>query len=129
MADAPATTNAVATFVNGLISAAMTGGEVAVEAYITALDPAILAIPIVQDLLDELVSSVGDAIYGNIAKIADAIVFDIQTNGEASTAAKAATTLANATQGGDQNAIAQATQGLINAYGSLIHSDGTTTIN
>jgi ABC-type cobalt transport system substrate-binding protein len=103
----------------------MTGGESAAEAYVTALDPALLAEPFFAFVIDQGVSEVGSLLTGVFANMGITIVIDIQTNGEDSSVLQAATALQFANSSGNQNAINQSTQKLVQAWGSLIHWDGT----
>ena len=122
----PETTNPLATFVDELIKAAISGGDVAVEAYLTAQAP-FLALPVFEVILNYIITSVGTAVYKNMANIANDIVFDIQTNSENSTVLQAAIAAQAAKASGDQSAIDKANQDLINSLGNLIHSDGSAT--
>lgn len=119
----------MATLVNGIINAVLTGGVDAGEIYIESLDPALFAIPVLgsllKDGLDEILSAIQGQLYTNISQIADQITIDIQTNGESSAVATAAQQLATAKKAGNQDAVTSATQNLINSWASLIHSDGS----
>jgi hypothetical protein len=122
---APSTDNAVADFFNNIISALIKGGDVAAEAYITTLDPAILALPPVALLVDQGVQYLGQIVNAYVAKGLTSIVIDVQTKGEESSCLQAALALQEAINKGDQDAINQAVQNASNAYGSLIHWNGS----
>ncbi len=121
----PSADNKLADFFNKLIEAFEQGGVVAMEAYITSLDPAVLAIPIVAWFVDQGVSYIGQFISIITQKAVTGIVIDLQTNGEESTVLTTATALALAQGSGDQNAITDAKNKAISALGSLIHWDGS----
>ena len=105
----------------------MKGGETAAEAYITSLDPAILAIPIVAWFVDQGVQYLGQILSIASQKFVDTVVIEIQTNAEKSSVITAATALQFALGSGNQAAITQASNNLSQAYASLIHFDGIAT--
>jgi hypothetical protein len=105
----------------------MSGGEKAAEAYLTALAPEILGIPIVQFLLDEAVSYVGQILSVAEQKYADAIVIDIQAGAEKSDVINSGVALQLAMGSGNQDAINLAATNLKNAYKGLITWDGSAT--
>lgn len=109
--------------VDGIITALFQGGEVAAEAYVTAQVP-VLADPILQAILDDVIGYVASSVEKNVLNAVNAIVFDIQTSGENSVVLKAAQSLQAAQLKGEQGAIQSATQSLINSYQGLIHNDG-----
>lgn len=119
------TENKAADIVNEVVSAFMSGGEKAAELYLTSLAPEILGIPIVQWLLDEAVSYIGQIISVSGQKFADQIVIDIQTNGEKSSVLTAATELQYALASKDPEAISKATSNLTTSWGNLIRYDGS----
>lgn len=122
----PRTTNTLASILDGIIKTGMSGGDIAVEAYITAQIP-IFANPILQYFLDLGVESVGNVIYQNMANVVNKVVFQIQTDGENSAVLAASKAAQAAQASGDLNAIAKTNADLVNALGNLIHSDGTAT--
>lgn len=114
----------MADFFNGLIGALMTGGESAAEAYVLAMDPALLTIPPIKWLIDEGIHYIGGFITAFLARGATGLVIDIQTNGQNSSAVIAATALQYAIASGKQDAIKKATEEAAKAYGNLIHWGG-----
>ena len=122
----PETTNLLATFVDDCIKAAISGGDIALEAYLTVQLP-FLAQPQLQWIMDQIIGAIGTSIYKNVANVANKIVFDIQTNGENSVVVQASQAAQAAQSSGDPNAIATTTATLVNAIGNLVHSDGTAT--
>ncbi len=124
MADITTIENDALTITNGVIGAFFQGGEVAAEAYLTALDPSLLALPIVAWFLDEGVALLGKFLRVATEKFADSVVIDIQINGEKSKALNACTELALALGSGNTDAIAQASQDAKDAYKAVVHFDG-----
>lgn len=127
MGAVPVQANAFGDFVAGLIKAIMTGGATAAEAYITALDPEILALPLVQILLDDGIDALVGSITTGITNIATGVIVDIQVNGENSSAVTAAVALQYALAGKDPNAISTARANACQAYLLLGHWDGVVT--
>lgn len=125
MGTVPTTDNKAAEILDGVISALMSGGEKAAEAYIIALDPAILATPFGTWLVDEGVSYVGQILSIAGQKFANEIVIDIQANGEQSSVITTATSLQYALASGDTAAITLATKNASDAWGGLIRWDGS----
>lgn len=121
----PQTTNQMATLLNGVVSAAVTGGDAAVEAYLTLQFP-VLANPILGDLMDAFVSWAGSFLSTDLQNLVTALVIDVQTNGENSAVYQAAVQVVAAQKAGEKNAITTATQNLINSWSGLIHWDGST---
>ncbi len=103
----------------------MSGGEKAVEIYLTALAPEILGIPIVQFALDEIVQYVGQIISVAGQHFATQVVIDLQTRGEKSDVITTAVALQIALASGNQEAIDGASQNLKDSYARLIHWDGS----
>ena len=124
MATAPPTTNVAAQIVGGFIQALMSGGEAAAEAYLTAQVP-VLANPILQDILDWLVSDIGGALQTVLINNATGIVINIQTSSEQAGIVAAATALQIAQASGDPSAIATALNNAKSAYQSLLNWNGT----
>jgi hypothetical protein len=124
MSTAPTTDNAPVDVINGIVSAFFTGGEVAAEAFLTALDPALLANPLGQWIIDEGVGYIGQILSIAGQKFIDGIVIDVQTNSEKSTVLSTATALAIANASGDKSAIADAVSNLSAAYKAVINMDG-----
>lgn len=125
MGTTPTANNQIAQFLNELTNALMTGGVAAAEAYVQSLDPALLAIPIVAWFVDEGISYLGSILSVAAQKVITGLVIDIQTNGEESAVLTSATELALAQGSGDPNAVQNAINDAITAWGSLIHWDGT----
>lgn len=124
MSTTPLPTNQVAAIINEVVAAFLSGGETAAEAYLTALDPALLSIPFVQWILDWGVQYVGQIISVAGQQFATKIVIAIQTDGEQSNVVNGATALQLALGSGDQTAINQAAENLKTAYGALFSFDG-----
>ena len=118
------TTNTAAAIVGGFIEALMTGGETAAEVYLTAQVP-ILANPILQDILDWIVSDIGGALQTVLINNATALVINIQTSSEQLNVVSAATALQIAQNSGDQAAITEALTNAKAQYAKLFSWDGT----
>lgn len=112
---------------NNVISAFMSGGEAAAEAYLTTLDPALLAFPPIAWLMDEAVGYLGQILSIAGQRFADQIVINIQTQGEESDVITAGTALAIANASGDQAAIAAAVTAASAAYKAAFGFDGWAT--
>lgn len=123
----PTTSNTAANIINDVISALMSGGEQAAEAYLTALDPAILSVPIIAWLMDEGVQWLGQILSIAAQKFADNVIIDIQTNAENSEVINASTALALAIGSGDQSAIQNAVSNASAAYKAAFGFDGWAT--
>lgn len=106
--------NPISSFINGVINAIVSGGEKALEAYITAQAP-IFTNPIFHDLLDDVVETVGSDISVAPKTLVDFLVTDFQSNHENSVLIAAMKKL-QSNPGSDQDAI--------NAWGAVIHNDG-----
>lgn len=124
----PSTTNYWATLINSITNAALSGGEAAVELYITTQFP-ILANPILQDILDMIVKDIGNDLGTQANILVDYMIFDFQTNGENSKVYQSMASLQTALKTGDVNAIATATQNAKNSWAGLIHYDGSANPN
>ena len=109
-------------FVDGIVDALFTGGELAAETYITAQAP-IFANPVMQEVLDSMIGAIGSAIERNMINSINAVVFNMQAHGENSKVKKAATILNAAKSSGNKHAITKSTESLIAAYRDLISSD------
>lgn len=125
MGDTPTANNQIAEFLDQFINALVTGGEVAAEAYITSLDPALLAVPIIKWFVDQGVQYLGKLLSVATQKVITGLVIDIQTNGEESAVLTSATALALAQGSGDPAAVQNAVNDAIKAWGELIHWDGS----
>lgn len=123
MGDTPTTVNTTANIVDGIIKAAIAGGDDAVEAYLIIQFP-FLGWPIISLIFKAIVSGIGSSIQTNITGIANVLVIDIQTQGEQSSVVQAANQLSKAQAGSDPVATQAATDALITAYGNLFHNDG-----
>ncbi len=121
---APTTDNAALDFLNGVIGALMSSGEVAAEAYITASDPALFAIPIVAWIIDEGVVYLGQILSIAGQKFGDALIIDFQTGSEQASVLSTGTALAIAQASGNAAAIASAVASASNAWKSAINFDG-----
>ncbi len=122
---APTVNNQAAGILNQVISILMSDGEKAAEVYLTALDPELLAIPIVQWIMDQGVQYLGSLLSVMSQKLITGIVIDIQTNGEKSVVIQAAVALQIALSSGDKSAIATATVAASDAYRAAINWDGS----
>jgi len=120
----PSSINVMATLLNGVAKAAVTGGDAAVEAYLTAQFP-VLASPILSTLLDGLVSWLGSFLSVDLQNLVTILVIDVQTNGEKSAVYQAALAVVAANKTGDPVAIQTATTNLISAWQGLIQWDGS----
>jgi hypothetical protein len=123
----PTTDNTGADFLNTVISAFMSGGQIAAEAAITALDPPLLANPIAQFLLAQGVGYLGSILSIAGQKFGDALVMDLQTGSEKSNVLTAATALAIAQASGNQTAIAAAVANADAAWKAVTNFDGWST--
>jgi len=120
----PSLDNQTLEIINGVISALMTAGEDAAVAYLTALDPAILALPLCQWLLKEGIQYLGQIVSIAGQKFVDNLILDIQTKGEESDVIVATTALALAQASGNQGSIQQALQNAASAYKAAFNLDG-----
>jgi hypothetical protein len=125
MGTVPVITNKVATVLNKFLQILTTVGDDAAEAYLTSLDPAILGLPVIRDLLDLGVSDIGMAVYNFLAVLSTNLVIEIQTNGEESKVVSSGTALEFAEASGDATATKAALQNYIQSIASLVHWDGT----
>lgn len=123
MAD-PTTDNKALEIINGIISALMAGGEKAAEAYIVALDPALLGLPIINWIVDEGVQYLATILSVAGQKFADNLVINIQTEQEGNDVINATTALAIAQASNDAKAIAQAVVTAGQAYKAAFNLDG-----
>lgn len=123
----PTTDNKALGVINGIISALISGGEKAAEAYIVALDPALLGIPIINWIIDEGVGYLATIVSVAGQKFADALVIDIQTKQEGSNVITATTALAIAQASNDQKAIDAAIKAASSAYKTAFNLDGWST--
>lgn len=126
MATSPVT-NVTLTVINGLITALMSGGIVAGETYLTSLDPALAAIPIVAWLEDEAIQYIANILTIAGEKFADQIAISIQTGAEGNNVINATTALALAQGTGNQSAIASAAAQASAAYQKAFGLDGWAT--
>ena len=123
----PTTSNSAAEIMEQIVSAIMSGGVAAAEAYVLALDPAVLSIPIIAWAVDEGISYIAQFISIAGQKFVDGVVINIQTDLEDSNVVNAATELALAQGSGDQAAIAKAVADASAAYKAAINFDGWAT--
>jgi len=125
MGTTPTDTDELASILNEFLRVLVTVGDKGAEAYLTGLAPEFLSLPIISGLLDFGVSEIGQAVYTFMAQSLTSIVIDIQTNKEESSLVNATTALQLAQASGDTNAIQTATTNAVNAWGSLVHWDGS----
>jgi hypothetical protein len=124
MATTPVTVNPISTIVNSAISAALQGGEVAIQAAITAEVP-FLGLPIISTVFGWALSYVEGYFYTYTADAVTKLVIDIQVNSEESVASQTFSYLQTAIASGDPNAISAASTALDSAYAGLINYDGS----
>lgn len=125
MGTEPATTNQVASIVNQILAGLIEGtGTTAVETAVIAANPW-LGLPFIKQLFDFIVEHVAAAIYKEVALAATKIIIDVQIDVETGTVNNAFQTLQMAVASGDNTAIAKASSDLSDAYGKLIHYDGS----
>lgn len=115
--------NPISGFINGLIQAAIAGGEEAVKAYIGVQLP-FLEAPIVGLFTNAIIDDIGSHLDSQIAQVVSLVVTEIQVNGEKSTVLHAAQNFKQAQTSGDANAQVQAQAALVEAYSKLVHFDG-----
>jgi hypothetical protein len=120
----PSDTDKVATVFNTFLKAIATGGAQAGEVYVKSLDPALLTLPIISQLLDFGISEISNAIYGFIARSVTGLIIDIQTNGENSKVMSAGTALQLANASGNAQAIQLATTNMVQAWANEVFWDG-----
>jgi hypothetical protein len=125
MGSVPTDTDPVATAFNTFLNILITGGDAAAEAFLTGLDPGLLGAPIISAILDFGVAEFGKYLYNFLATMGTNLIIDIQTNGEESKVVSAGTALQLAEGSNNVQAIQQATQAMVAAWGSLIHYDGS----
>ncbi len=118
------TDNQTADILNCVIQALLSGGEKAAEAYLTALDPVLLANPIMSWLMDVGVQYIGQILSIAGQKFVDQLVIDAQVNYEKSGVLDAGTALTLAMASKDQAAIDMAKANLSAAYQAIISFDG-----
>lgn len=126
----PQTENRFATIVNRILKSVIEGaGEAEIEALIFALAPEFFAIPFIgwlaQTVIKFFVGKYGHIFYEIAAKTAAKIIVDIQADQESSKTKEKAGKLQDAIEKGDQSAIDKADQDLEDAWGNLIHMDGS----
>lgn len=118
------TANRATTFIEGVVSAFVTGGDTAAEAFITSLAPEFFAIPFFHWLMTEAVSYMGQFLRVAGEKFADNVAIDIQIKGESSDVITTSTALAIAEASNDPIAIAGAVKASAAAYKSAFNFDG-----
>lgn len=119
----PVAANPIAAFLNGLVKAAIGGGEKGLEVYATTQVPA-LGLPIISIIFDDAVELVGDNINETIADIIDMLVNEVQVNAQNSSLVSASRARIAAKATNDPQKIAAATAAAIAAYQRLGHFDG-----
>jgi len=120
----PTSDNTATDILNNVVSQFMSGGETAVEVYLTALDPALLANPIMQFLLDEGVSYLGQLLSIAGQRFGDCLIIDFQTGVEGANVLSTGTALAIAQASGDSAAVTAAVAAASAAWKSAIGFDG-----
>lgn len=122
---APETTNTTAAAANDVIHSLIFGA--AVDAAETAIisDVPFLGLPIIKQLMGGIIQLIAGFIYKYLALSVTFTIIDAQTSAEAYAANTAATGLKTAISGGDQDAINQATDQFKDAFGKLVHLDGS----
>jgi hypothetical protein len=125
----PTTVNKAAEIVSKLLEEIFSKGEDAVIALILADTAQVVAIPVVGFLWTQVVRAVvpylGTYFYKQTAIGATKVIIDVQVDGEVSDVKNRFENLQMAVASGDQSAINLASKQLDEAYGSLIHSDGS----
>jgi hypothetical protein len=124
MGATPVTDDVLADFFDGLVNAAIQGGEDAAKTYIAAQAP-FLELPVISVFTNEIISLLGSAIYSQSSNLVAIAVLDVQTNLEKSAVGNAITYLQSAQASGDKDAIASANSNFNAAVLSLMHSDGS----
>jgi hypothetical protein len=125
----PATVNETASIVGKLLQTIFEKGDDAVVALILADTANVVAIPVVgaiwKELVRAVVSKIGTYFYKQTAMGATKVIIDMQVNGEVSVVKSRFDNLQMAVASGDPKAVELASSQLDEAYGSLIHSDGS----
>lgn len=128
MGDVPTSNNAAAAELNAtiraLVSITVAGAQMAAKAELPWL-----AWPVVDELFDYLTNEFGDLIYKELASSATFLVIDCQTAEEKNNLLESINNLKAAQAGGDADAHAKALQAAKDAFGKIIHSDGSASIN
>lgn len=125
MGASPATTNQTASVINAVLKNIIEGaGLDVIEATLIAEVPW-LGWPVIKQIMELILNKAADLLYTQAANAATKIVIDVQVNVEQSKVLNAFQNLQMAIASGDQNAISKASSDLDDAYGSLIHSDGS----
>jgi hypothetical protein len=128
LSDLPTEENQIATVLNKFLRILVSIGDKAAEDYLTSLDPALLSLPIISNILDFGVSEIGNVIYTFMAESLTSIVIDIETNKEESSVVNASTALQLAQASGDTDAIQKAQANAVTAWSNLIRYDGSSPI-
>lgn len=124
MAD-PTTDNQVAGVINDILKNVIEGAGVPVIEATMIADMPWLALPVVRQIFEYLLSKVAGYFYIEAAHAATKIVIDVQVNMEESAVINTFQTLQMAIASGDQDAIKKASDDLDGVYASLGHSDGS----
>lgn len=121
----PTTVNKTASIVNQILSGLIKGaGADAVKAALIVEQPW-LGLPFIKQLFGYIVDKVAAVIYRQVALAATQIIIDVQINSEVGGVNAAFDNLRMAVASGDQAVIDKASNDLSNAYGNLIHYDGS----
>lgn len=122
---APNTENQAASIVNGILADIISGaGESVIEAEALAAAPW-LALPFVKQIFEFILDKIAALIYEQAADAATKLIIDLQINAEESSASVTFANLQMALASGDATAIKKASEDLDDAYGRLIHYDGS----
>lgn len=114
----PVSSNPFAAFINGLINAILTAGEDAAKTYISVQAPWLMW-PIINIFTNSILDGLVSSIETQTAQLVYMAVDVAESSIENSALKSAASQLQAAQASGDQNAIATATQNMVNAYRNL----------
>lgn len=127
MADSPTTTNQTATDADKVIHGLIFDVAVqAAEAEIISAVP-LMGAPVIKQIDEEILKLVAEKIYQKLALGVNFVIIDSQTGAEAASANAAREELKKAINGGDADAISQATKDFMASFGKLVHADGSAT--
>jgi len=124
----PTPVNNVANAINDAIQIAIFDVALnALKAYAIANLPW-LGWPVINQIFNLVTNLIGKYVYTYLSQIATFTVIDMQTDAERAAYSQALVNLQAAYTTGDQNAIGQATSQVKTALASLIHFDGSSTV-
>jgi hypothetical protein len=128
MGDIPTPVNNTANALNEAIQIAIFDVALnAMKAYALVQMPW-LAWPVVNQIFNLITKLLGNYIYTFLSQVATFAVIDMQTDAEKEAYSQALTQLLAAYSSGDQNAIQRATTDVKQAMASLIHFDGSASL-